>query len=172
MLFKTLTMKKTIIFLFFILLINVSFSQEDSIDCTISAFRVALDDQSDSDTNIRDKPNGEIILKLNKMDYFELMVVDIKNGWLKINNIVSVEYDYTISNLQGWIHHSIVGVFTRRNLTMVSEPYSKKIVGSIEQEIGVKIKGACSNWVQIEYNGISGWVESKWLCGSPVTTCP
>ena len=29
-----------------------------------------------------------------------------------------------------------------------------------------------SDWVQVNYRGELGWIQSEWLCGNPVTTCP
>ena len=168
-------MKKTISFLCFLLAYSFSFAQQTKDnDCSIVPFDVALNDSSESNSNIRANPNEEIILELNhQRDYFTLTVVGFKDGWLKINNIESVNFGYKISELEGWIHYSIVGVSARRDLKLQSEPNSKKIIGTIEQEVfGIKIKDICSNWVRVEYEGISGWIESEWLCGSPVTTCP
>jgi hypothetical protein len=167
-------MKKCITVLTILLSVTFSFSQKiKNNDYKISPIEVFLDDSSIGYSNVRENPNGEIILKLdNEIDYYVLNVIDFKKGWLKINNIVSVNYGYKISEFEGWIHSSIVGVSTRKELELMDKPNGKIALGNIEQEIGVKIIDICFNWVKIEYKGINGWVESKWLCGNPVTTCP
>ena len=124
-------------------------------------------------TNVRSSPNGGIIMKLENKDTWgcQFDIVAHKNGWLKFNNMWSTD-EYTISDISAWIHISVVGVATRKDVTVLNEPNGKEKIGVIEQESGAKIKDVCANWVKIEHNGIVGWVESEWLCGNPVTTCP
>lgn len=141
--------------------------------CTFSPFNVALSDDSGSDTNIRNEPNGDIVLKLNKIDEFVLHATDYKDGWFKINYISSVHYGYDITNLNGWTHQSTIGLWTRKKINLLDVPETGTSLGSIDGENGpVKIKDICSNWAKIEFEGLSGWVEIEWLCGNPVTTCP
>lgn len=167
-------MKNLIILLLLTLTCNYSFSQETEKNNTgIMPFSVFLFDTTDVYSNVRINPNGEIMLKLDySNDYFILTVIDYKNGWFKINNIVSVEYGYNISNFEGWIHHSLIAVTTRKNLELKEKPNSKKMVGTINLETTVQIIDVWSNWAKIKYKENVGWVESKWLCGNPVTTCP
>lgn len=142
-------------------------------NCPITSFDVALSDDSGSDTNIRVSPNGEIILKLNKLDDFVLKVIDYKDNWLKIYKITSVNYGYEISELNGWIHQTKVGLWTRKEINLLTDPLTGNSVGIIEGEKGpVKVEGVCNDWIKIEYEGLIGWVELEWLCGNPVTTCP
>jgi len=169
-------MKKLITFLLITLTLtlNYSFSQEtENSKADIVPFNVFLFDTTEVYSNIRLNPNGEIMLKLDyNTDYFILKIIDYKDGWFKINDIVSVEFGYNISNFEGWIHHSIVAVTTRKDLVLKKKPNSKKTVGTIDLETTVKIIDVLGNWVKIEYKENIGWVESKWLCGNPVTTCP
>lgn len=142
-------------------------------DCQIQPFDVALADASRSDTNVRDQPNGSIILKLSALDEFVLHVIDYKDDWLKINKVSSVYNGYEISQLEGWIHQSTVGFWTRKKIDLLTTPVNGDSVGVIEVENGpVKIKDICDSWIKIEFNGLIGWVELEWLCGNPVTTCP
>ncbi|WGD34534.1 hypothetical protein [Olleya sp. YS] len=91
-------------------------------NCTFVPFEVALADDSNSNTNVRYEPNGEVVLQLNKDDLFVLQVTDYNNGWLKIDQISSVYYGYEISNVDGWIHQSTVGFWTRKNITLLDAP--------------------------------------------------
>ena len=166
-------MKKVVI-LFFIhsLLASYSFTQETN-NCTINSFEVYLVNGDDS-TNIRDDyEDGQIIFTLdNSTDYFILNVIEFKDNWFKINTIVSIEYGYQITELEGWVHYSNVKISTRKDLKLLNKPNGEKVIGSIKQEVQVKIIDVCNNWVEIEYEDMNGWVELRWLCGNPVTTCP
>lgn len=162
-------MKKSLL-IFFIINSLVMYSQQD---CSFSPFNVALDDDSGSDTNVRYLPNEDIVLKLNKTDEFVLHVTDYKEGWFKTDKITSVHYGYEISNLEGWVHQSTVSLFTRKKINLLDKPKTGTSLGAIDGENGpVKIKDICSNWVKIEFENLVGWVETEWLCGNPVTTCP
>ena len=141
-------------------------------NCTFLPLNVFVDD-SDNGTNIRQEPNGNIILKLKEQsDYFTLTITEANNGWFKVVKAIGIDNNnIEIPGRRGWIHSSVIGVSTRKDIELLDAPYGTKI-GTIGQEISVRIKDKCSGWVKIEYEGLSGWVESKWLCGSPVTTCP
>lgn len=158
----------------FILFFNFSFLQESKNDkCTVKPFEVYLDDE-DTYSNIRDSPKGNIVLKINsKYSYgYILNVIDFKDGWLKINKISGVE-EYEISEFEGWIHSSIVGVATTHNIDLFDKPNSKTKVGKlIGEQDTFKIKDVYCQWIKIEYKGVIGWVESEKICGNPVTTCP
>lgn len=135
---------------------------------------VYLDDLDEGKTNIRQSPNGKIILSLDETkDYYTLTITASKNGWFKVTKIEGVESDHIeIPKGDAWIHHSVIGISTRRKIELLDAPEEGNIVGTIEQETGVKIKDKYLDWVKIEYKGLTGWIESEWLCGNPVTTCP
>lgn len=142
-------------------------------NCSISTFEAAIDDKSGSDTNVRTEPNGDVFLKLNFNDAFVVNVVDYQEGWLKINAISSVYYNYEITNIEGWIHQSTVGFWTRKKVNLLDQPKTGTTLGFIEKENGpVKVKSICGEWIQIEFEAQTGWIKLEWLCGNPVTTCP
>ena len=160
-------MKKTL--LLFFITSSLCYSQT----CDFTPFDIALNDDSGSNTNVKHEPNGDLVLQLNKEDLFVLHVIDYKDGWLKIDNISSVYFGFDISNLEGWVHQSTTGFWTRKKIELLEAPKANKSIGSIDGENGpVKLIDVCANWVEIEFNGLKGWVELKWLCGNPVTTCP
>ena len=148
--------------------------EDKSENCSFPPLRVYLNDHDETGTNIRKDPNGEIIMKLKETDdYFFFEVTEVQDGWFQVISIQGVEYDnIDLPGDKGWIHYSVIGASTRKTVELLESPKTGKVVGQIEGEISVKIKDTCSDWVEIEYNGISGWVESEWLCGNPVTTCP
>lgn len=135
---------------------------------------VYLNDPDINGTNIRQEPNGKVIQKLNEADdYFTLTITEANNGWFKLVKITGVEgNNIEVFEGVGWIHHSVIEASTRRKIELLDAPGSRVVVGMIEQEIGVRIKNKYMDWVQIEYNGLTGWIEAEWICGNPVTTCP
>ncbi|MFK7810020.1 MAG: hypothetical protein AB8F74_19600, partial [Saprospiraceae bacterium] len=133
---------------------------------------VYLTDPDVNGTNVRQEPNGKIILKL-KDDYFTLTITEAREGWFKLKKIIGVEgNNIEIPGGAAWVHHSVIGVSTRRKIKLLDKPKDGRVVGTIDQEIGVQVKDKYLDWVQVEYKGLIGWIASEWLCGNPVTTCP
>jgi len=153
---------------------NFNYSQQNNgNDCNFRSFEAYIDDK-DTFSNIRNQPNGEIILKLNnKYGYgYILNIVDYKNGWFKINNISGIDA-FEMTDFEGWIHNSIVGAATTHNLDVFDKPNgTNKIAQLIGEQDSFIIKEAYCNWIKIDSNGIIGWVKSQEICGNPVTTCP
>jgi len=158
----------------FILIYNSSFSQEDKTKCDIKPFMVYTID-NDEFSNIRATPKGEIILKLSNnysSEGYILTVIDVEDGWLKINVIEGIE-GVTVSNFEGWIHNSIVEAAVTHDLDVFDKPNGKNKVGKlIGEHDSFKIKDVYCEWIKIECKNVSGWVKSDKICGNPVTTCP
>ena len=149
-------------------------------NCDASKVDVYLNDPDDSGTNIRSSPGGDVVLTLVKKDKemeFFLILTQSKDGWFKVKNpIGTMEEDIKIPNSEAWIHGSVISVNTRnyggQDLNLLDHPKDGKVVGVIKEEsYGLRIKDLCGTWVQVEYKGTIGWIEDKWLCGNPVTTC-
>lgn len=149
-------------------------------ECFSSQLRVYLNDPDKSGTNIRRTPKGEIITKLITDDLnhdYLLTVTESKNGWFKVKTpIIGMENDVEIPNGEGWIHGSVISVDTRnyggQHLNLLDKPIEGKIIKVIKKEvIELRLKDMCGDWVKIEYNKAVGWIESKWLCGNPLTNC-
>lgn len=153
---------------------NPTFLQENkNLECSVKPFEVYLDDE-DEFSNIRATPGGPIVLKLNNRyaSGYILQVIGFENGWLKINEISGVD-GYRVSEFEGWVHTSIVGLGTTYDLDVLGLPNGTTKVGRVlgEQDT-FTIKDVHCEWIKIECNGIIGWVESEKTCGNPVTTCP
>ncbi|NET35709.1 MAG: hypothetical protein F6K19_27400 [Cyanothece sp. SIO1E1] len=153
---------------------NPTFLPENkNLECSVKPFEVYLDDE-DEFSNIRTTPGGPIVLKLNNRyaSGYILQVIDFEYGWLKINKISGVD-GYRISEFEGWVHTSIVGLGTTYDLDVLGLPNGTTKVGRVlgEQDT-FTIKDVHCEWIKIECNGIIGWVESEKTCGNPVTTCP
>lgn len=141
--------------------------------CSIKPFEVYLDDE-DEYSNIRATPGGAIVLKLNNTYSYGyiLKVIDFKDGWLKINEINGVE-DYKISEFEGWVHTSIVGLGTTYDIDVLDQPKGTTKVGKLQGEQDrFQITDVHCEWIKIECKGVIGWIESEKTCGNPVTTCP
>ena len=158
----------------------VAISETKTKVCLPTKIRVYLNDPDTSGTNIRKIPNGKIIMKLIKdeLNYeFFIMVTEAKNGWFKITEpIGGMENDIEIPNGEGWIHGSVISVDTRnyggQQLSLLEKPKTGKTIKIIKKEvIGLRLKDVCGKWVKVEYEKTSGWIESKWLCGNPLTNC-
>ena len=147
--------------------------------CDASDVDVYINDSDDSGINIRKSPNGEVVLKLTKTedDEFFLKLIERQDGWFKIKGpIGGMESDIEIPSNEGWIHGSVIAVNTRnygnQDLELLDNPKNGNLVGVIKEEShGLRLKDLCGSWVQVEYNGTIGWIESSWLCGNPLTTC-
>jgi len=163
-------MKKRLFVVYILLSVNITIAQNS--DCSFSPFNVYLSDESESKSNIREKPNGDVILELdNQNEFFQLRIVDYKDGWLKTDHITTFNYGYEISKLEGWVHHSIVTAFTRKKITLYDSPSGTRTTATIDVETDIVIKDICSGWVKVQYENLSGWIEAEWLCGNPVTIC-
>jgi len=60
--------------------------------------------------------------KINHIDYnshgYSIHVIDFKNGWLKINRISGID-ESLISDFEGWIHTSVVGISTTYDIYLL-----------------------------------------------------
>lgn len=149
-------------------------------NCKSGPLEVYLNDADLTGTNIRNAPGGSIITALivddqNSAYYF--MVSEEVNGWFKISSpIYGVETDIQIPDKNVWIHSSVLGTDTRNysgeHLPLLDKPKNGNVVATITNEtLGLGIKEMCGDWVLVKYKSVEGWIERKWLCGNPLTTC-
>ncbi len=141
---------------------------------------VYLDDPDETGTNLRKSPNGEVVMTLVKddinMDYM-LTVVEAKDGWFRVTGpIEGIEHDFDIPGNEAWIHGSVISVDTRnygnQTIELLSSPVDGTLMATISEETGgLKILDMSGSWVQVEYDGTVAWIEARWLCGNPLTTC-
>lgn len=152
-------------------LINYSHAQDKKCMCEeVEGFRY----DTDSFTNLRDKPNGKIIQKLiPDEDEIEpiLMVCKAENQWF---------YVETSNGTWGWIHYKKIAASLRNYdgnpVTLYKEPNRAKGIQSIvkESEPLVQIINCSGRWayVYVPKTKQEGWVEGYLLCPNSVTTCP
>ena len=137
-----------------------------------------IDDDSNG-TNLRKKPNGEIIYVLKTQNgNVEFSLSESKDSWLKITKIDT--YDDAIEPIpdECWIHGPLIGAQLRnydgQPIALYKTPDATQIAFTIyEQDVILSFNTMCgSDWVQVNHRGELGWIQSEWLCGNPVTTCP
>ena len=164
-------------------LIAVEIKQKSSTEkvnfCDSGETYAYLIDDDTNGTNLRKRPNGEIIYVL-KTQYgnVEFRLSESKDNWFKITNIDT--YDDIIEPIPDncWIHGSLLGAKTRnyggQPIALYKTPDTTQMAFIIyEQDVILSFNAMCgSDWVQVNYNGELGWIQSKWLCSNPVTTCP
>ena len=130
-------------------------------------------------TNLRKRPKGKIIYVLkSQYENVEFSLSESKDIWFKITNIDT--YDDIIEPIPDkcWIHGSLLGAKTRnyggQTIALYKTPDTTQMAFIIyEQDVILNFNAMCGNdWVQVNYNGELGWIQSKWLCSNPVTTCP
>lgn len=159
---------------------NNSFERNRTKECSPSSIGGYLNDPDKSGTNIRVSPKGNVITKLIVDDLnhdYLLKLTESKNGWFKIEGpIQGIVSDIELPEGKGWIHGSVISVDTRnydnQHLSILDKPKTGKVLRVIKEvEIGLRLKELCGEWIKVEHDGIVGWIESKWLCGNPLTNC-
>ena len=164
-------------------LISVEIDQKSSNEqvnfCESGQTYAYLIDDDTNGTNLRKRPNGEIIYVL-KTQYgnVEFRLSESKNNWFKITNIDT--YDDIIEPIpdECWIHGSLLGANTRnyggQPIALYKTQDTTQMAFTInEQDVILSFNAMCgSNWVQVKHKGVLGWIQSEWLCSNPVTTCP
>ncbi|WP_186754064.1 hypothetical protein [Echinicola salinicaeni] len=123
---------------------------------------------------LRDKPNGNVIQTLNtKGNGYIFSIVSGENGWFRVLKIESIN-EGELTKPQGitWVHHSEIGIRANREKSVFDIPKTGKQIGIVPMDADLNIIDLEQNWVKIEYQGLTGWVDATSLCGNPVSTCP
>ena len=137
------------------------------------ALEVFVMDADPNGTNLRDAPNGEVVQTLDYQDEYVLKLAKGENGWFRVVEIESVnEGKLKMPIGFAWVHRSVIGMRTNRNVALLDAPKSGKQIGTVTQDIDVTILDFKADWIKIEYQESSGWIAAKMRCGNPVTTCP
>ena len=147
--------------------------------CDSGQIYAYLIDHDSNGTNLRKRPNGEIIYVLKTQNRnVEFNLSESKDGWFKITKIDA--YDDIIEPISDecWIHGSLLGADIRnyggQPIALYKAPDTTQMAFTIyEQDVILNFHDMCgSDWVQVNHKGELGWIQSIWLCSNPVTTCP
>ncbi len=146
--------------------------------CDSGEIYAYLRDNDSNGTNLRNGPKGEIIYVLKtQYGFVDFTLSESINNWFKITNIYALDEEIEPIPNHCWIHGSLLGAHTRnyggQTISIYENPDSTKVAFIINDVVGVSLNAMCgNNWVQINHKGKLGWIQSEWLCGNPVTTCP
>lgn len=123
---------------------------------------------------LKDKPNGDIIQTLvTTGNGYIISIVSGEKGWFRVLKIDSIdEGELTIPLGIAWVHSSEIGIRANHETSVFDSPKNGKQIGNVPMDADLNIIEFEQDWVKIEYQNLTGWVDSKSLCGNPVTTCP
>lgn len=123
---------------------------------------------------LSDKADGKIIQVLDSTeDGFLISIISEENGWFRVLTIKDLDgNEQEIQNGFAWIDHSDIGIRANRVATVLDNPKTGKQVGRVPMDAELNLIDIWQDWVKIEFQGLTGWVDSQYLCGNPVTTCP
>ena len=133
---------------------------------------------SDRYTNIRKSPGGSLLGRLdNSESEYLITICEPSNGWWRI-------FDDFVGSMElsgeAWIHYSVLGMRTRnyggQALPLRASASEKAaVVATIKEEeetVRPMDISADGKWTKVKCDAGTGWIESRWLCGNPYTTCP
>ena len=146
------------------------------------ALRVYVSDPTGTPTNVRVAPAGAVAGTLAVGGDYLVTLAECKKGWCRASTIETVEGEPV--KLQGasgarWLHSSVLAFSTRnyggQKLTLREKPQEKAApVHSFTDERELRPLDMRAGWVQVQTldKKHRGWLQTEWVCGNPVTTCP
>lgn len=158
-------------------------------------FYAYIDDPDPNPTNIREIPGGKVVKAISKDEACAVSLIEVWDGWFRISPTIEVlAEDLTLPVKQAWVHGSVLGAFTRSYDSVQGESigsyddgypilYAKPDVNSkviykiTTEEVSVSYIDMVDGWIKVRYidskrKQYIGWIESVWLCTSPLTFCP
>ena len=134
-------------------------------------------------TNVRQSPNGKIVMTLNNDCSYIVTLSEPVKGWWHLLSVENAEEAIDIE-LTGsttgnyWIHYSVVSLATRNygneRWCLRSNPREKsKAVYYFDSEIllhPLQIKG---EWIKVITSDgkHTGWIKEEQICYNPLTNC-
>ena len=130
--------------------------------------------------SIYNKPNGKVIFNLppDEESGWEIDILEKKSDYFKIENVWKNNWMNNYKYV--WIKKGSVGLninnYDNQKVPIYSNSNTEsEIVGYIENAQTVSVLDTCKDWAYIKgINGkeeVLGWLEPKWQCGNPLTTC-
>ena len=167
---------RKILFLTVLFLTAITGSAQDTM--------IAMLWDADAMTNIRNKPNGAVVMTLTSDKSYVLSLSTPQDGWWKILDYWNAEDEDEETTLAGsdtgeyWIHHSVIGLATRnyggQELCLRDAPDEEAdVIFTFNKELKLNPIDIQGDWVKVKVDGydIVGWIEEEWLCSNPLTNC-
>ena len=167
---------KKLLFLTFLFATVLAAGAQD----TFSAF---LSDD-DITTNIRNSPNGAVVISLSSEECYVFDLATPRNGWWRVVSFWNAENYDEDTSLEGsdtneyWIHYSVLAVDTRnyggQTIYLRDAPdEDAAIVAQFDEEMRFRPVDIQGDWVKVKLDNtdIVGWIEAEWLCSNPLTNC-
>lgn len=159
-----------------------SFADGDPDDVVLDVF---IHDKDGKQTNYRDKPSGTIIGQTSTSATISLNIDYVKNGWWHILGGEIFSYDSSdddgatvLNDGEAWVHYSVLATSTRnyggQTLYLRESPSEKsKSVFSFKNERLLRPIDIKPGWVKVKTldGKHTGWIQTIWLCGNPLTNC-
>jgi SH3-like domain-containing protein len=136
-------------------------------------------DEDPNGLNVRSEPgsNKQIIGNLPTQN--EGVMVDItacQGEWVQITNAISDGGGKVEFQGKGWVYAPLLGAATTGHETYGTSLYAKadknsKILSKLPPNRTVKLLGGSGTWMQVEYEGMQGWLAQYDYCPNPWTSC-
>ena len=140
---------------------------------------VYVADTDPNGLNVRDEPsskNTNILGQLPTQIPVDIRVVASQNGWFRMTSAKDINGNQKMPQT-GWVYGKLLGIGIRNYgpksaFLLHEKPDAKsKTVG--DPKLGpAKLLDCQGKWLQVEANGIKGWLSPSGQCPSAVTNCP
>lgn len=145
-------------------------------------------DPSGTPTNVRNAPNGKVVMKLsNQADGFEVTLLEVKGKWWRIDPVVWLcgDVDEESLELKGsktgyWVHYSVLGFGIAGEhenvLRQTPSPKGKplRLTSSYLFDVTLRPLEIRGEWIKVITSDLrhTGWMPIDRICSNPLTTCP
>ena len=146
-----------------------------------AALQVYVSDPTGTSTNVRATPGGAVTGTLAVDGEYLVTLAGCKKSWCRASAIETVEGTPVTHKKGGerWLHSSVLAFSTRnyggQKLTLRAKPDDKSAPAfSFTDEKVLRPLDVRAGWVQAQTldKKHRGWLQTEWVCGNPVTTCP
>ena len=146
-----------------------------------AALRVYVSDPTGTATNVRAAPGGSVVGTLAAGGDYLVTLAGCEKGWCRATAIDTVDAGPVAHKKGGerWLHTSVLAFSTRnygyQKLALRAKPDEASAPAfSFTDERALRPLDVRAGWVLAETldKKHRGWLQTEWVCGNPVTTCP
>jgi SH3-like domain-containing protein len=136
-------------------------------------------DKDPKGLNVRSEPgsNEKIIGNLPTQTVGVMVDITACQGkWVQITNAISDGGNKVEFQGKGWVYASLLGAATTEHETNGTSLHAKadknsKILSKLPPNRTVKLLGGSGTWMEVEYEGVRGWLAQDDYCPNPWTSC-